>query len=359
MAMNSLVAVSNPIPSRLRRQNFSWYCSSVTGGPPFASCHWIFISSSFSTSHNSSFEHNWLHSPWSQRWPTCFPSQSWRVSCVYPTSRAHGLLVAAPGCTHCSQRWPPPFVQGTLLSECGLLSPLAALLSSCFHTPHSPSDTTCTQPFFCTHTFASAVHKEMCHSPPEEILQLPWYGLVFFTISLFMQPLHVEGTCQLVLLIGQHTLGICLDIHSWTMHQLEERKVNHHACSSSLSTRHALWIMVLTLSAFLNSSRRSRYSILIVEGNESISLVYHVSLELKFKLSYMSFRPSKQSHSWVRDPSTIQTHDTGESHNSCSLMLITRSLASYFFISLVLGPLNSLLWYVPASRYIWSCRNKK
>ena len=38
---------------------------------------------------------------------------------------------------------------------------------------------------------------------------------------------------------------------------------------------------------------------------------------------------------------------------------------SYFFISLVLGPLNSLLWYVPSSRYIWSsapifcfCKNK-
>ena len=27
---------------------------------------------------------------------------------------------------------------------------------------------------------------------------------------------------------------------------------------------------------------------------------------------------------------------------------------SYFFISLVLVPLNSLLWYVPSSRYIWS-----
>jgi hypothetical protein len=27
---------------------------------------------------------------------------------------------------------------------------------------------------------------------------------------------------------------------------------------------------------------------------------------------------------------------------------------SYFFISLVLGPLNSLLWYVSSSRYIWS-----
>jgi hypothetical protein len=38
---------------------------------------------------------------------------------------------------------------------------------------------------------------------------------------------------------------------------------------------------------------------------------------------------------------------------------------SYLFISLVLGPLNSLLWYVPSSRYIWSsapifcfCKNK-
>ena len=37
---------------------------------------------------------------------------------------------------------------------------------------------------------------------------------------------------------------------------------------------------------------------------------------------------------------------------------------SYFFI-LVLGPLNSLLWYVPSYRYIWSlaaifflCKNK-
>ena len=27
---------------------------------------------------------------------------------------------------------------------------------------------------------------------------------------------------------------------------------------------------------------------------------------------------------------------------------------SYFFISFVLGPLNSLLWYVPSSRCIWS-----
>jgi hypothetical protein len=27
---------------------------------------------------------------------------------------------------------------------------------------------------------------------------------------------------------------------------------------------------------------------------------------------------------------------------------------SYFFISLVLDPLNRLLWYVPSSRYIWS-----
>ena len=27
---------------------------------------------------------------------------------------------------------------------------------------------------------------------------------------------------------------------------------------------------------------------------------------------------------------------------------------SYFFISFVLGPLNSLLRYVPSSRYVWS-----
>ena len=39
---------------------------------------------------------------------------------------------------------------------------------------------------------------------------------------------------------------------------------------------------------------------------------------------------------------------------------------SYFFISLVLVPLNSLLWYVPSSRYVWSsvsifcfCKNNK
>ena len=38
---------------------------------------------------------------------------------------------------------------------------------------------------------------------------------------------------------------------------------------------------------------------------------------------------------------------------------------SYFFMSFVLGPLHSLLWYVPSSRYIWSsapifcfCKNK-
>jgi hypothetical protein len=38
---------------------------------------------------------------------------------------------------------------------------------------------------------------------------------------------------------------------------------------------------------------------------------------------------------------------------------------SFFFISLVLGPLNSLLWYVPSSRYVVKlgsyfcfCKNK-
>jgi len=35
--------------------------------------------------------------------PTCFPFQSWRTSCVYPPSHAHGLLVEAPGCTHCAR----------------------------------------------------------------------------------------------------------------------------------------------------------------------------------------------------------------------------------------------------------------
>ena len=33
---------------------------------------------------------------------------------------------------------------------------------------------------------------------------------------------------------------------------------------------------------------------------------------------------------------------------------VSRLGPSYFFISLVLGPLNSLLWYAPSSRYIWS-----
>ena len=39
--------------------------------------------------------------------------------------------------------------------------------------------------------------------------------------------------------------------------------------------------------------------------------------------------------------------------------------STYFFISLVLVPLNNLLWYVPSSRYIWRsaplfcfCKNK-
>ena len=47
------------------------------------------------------------------------------------------------------------------------------------------------------------------------------------------------------------------------------------------------------------------------------------------------------------------------------VLLLAYAVPSYFFISLVLGPLNSLLWYVPSSRYIWSsapifcfCKNK-
>ena len=63
-SLDQLVAVSNPIPSSLRCQNLSWYCSSGTGDPSFAARHGIFIS------HNSSFEHNWLHSSWSQSVPS-------------------------------------------------------------------------------------------------------------------------------------------------------------------------------------------------------------------------------------------------------------------------------------------------
>jgi hypothetical protein len=33
MAESSLLIVSKPIPSSLRRQNLSWYCSSGTGDP--------------------------------------------------------------------------------------------------------------------------------------------------------------------------------------------------------------------------------------------------------------------------------------------------------------------------------------
>jgi hypothetical protein len=82
------------------------------------------------------------------------------------------------------------FVQGTLRSDCGRLSPSAALRSSCLHTPHALSDTTCTPPFFCIHSFASAVHKEMYQSPPEAIfsavaIAVPWYGLVFQPFAYF------------------------------------------------------------------------------------------------------------------------------------------------------------------------------
>ena len=79
------------------------------------------------------------------------------------------------------------FVQGTLPPECGQLSPSAALRSSCIQTPHAPSDTTCTPSFFFTHNFASAVHKEMCQSPPEAIfsaVDMLWTW--FLTISQFL-----------------------------------------------------------------------------------------------------------------------------------------------------------------------------
>ena len=69
-SLDQLVVVSNPIPSSLRRQNLSWHYSSGTGCPSFSVSHWIFISWSLMTSHNSSFEQNWLHSSWSQSVPS-------------------------------------------------------------------------------------------------------------------------------------------------------------------------------------------------------------------------------------------------------------------------------------------------
>jgi hypothetical protein len=36
---------------------------------------------------------------------------------------------------------------------------------SCFLAPHAPSDTSCTPPFSCLRTFASAVHKEIITVP--------------------------------------------------------------------------------------------------------------------------------------------------------------------------------------------------
>jgi hypothetical protein len=51
-------------------------------------------------------------------------------------------------------------------SENGQLSPLAALCSSCFHSPHAPSYTVCTLLFPCIHTSPSAVRTEKCQSLP-------------------------------------------------------------------------------------------------------------------------------------------------------------------------------------------------
>jgi len=75
MDRNSVVAVSNPIPSSLRRQNLFWYCSSGTGGPSFASCHGIFISSSLAAANIPSSKIDYtLLDP--KVCPTWFPSQS-------------------------------------------------------------------------------------------------------------------------------------------------------------------------------------------------------------------------------------------------------------------------------------------
>jgi hypothetical protein len=52
---------------------------------------------------------------------------------------------------------------------------------------------TCTPPFFCTHTFASAVHKEMYQSPPEAIFSAVAMVQTFLTISLFLLDLILPG----------------------------------------------------------------------------------------------------------------------------------------------------------------------
>jgi len=61
------------------------------------------------------------------------------------------------------------------------------------------------------------------------------------------------------------------------------------------------------------------------------------------------------ANSFVIGTAVINTHTLGTccpvgAHSSDK----ERLGPSYFFISLLLGPLNSLFWYVPSSRYIWS-----
>jgi hypothetical protein len=102
------------------------------------------------------------------------------ISCN--SSRMHALCAAVT----------TSFVQGTPHSEYGQLPPLAALCSSCFHSPHAPSYTVCTLPFSCSHTSASAVRKGMCQPLP---------GATFFAVAMVW-------TCFLA--IFQSLLGLIL-----------------------------------------------------------------------------------------------------------------------------------------------------
>jgi len=83
---------------------------------------------------------------------SAFPCTS--ISCS--SSRMHALC-AAVTISFCPKH---------PASECGQLSPLAALCSSCFHSPHAPSYTVCTLLFPCSHTSPSAVRKGRCQSLP-------------------------------------------------------------------------------------------------------------------------------------------------------------------------------------------------
>jgi hypothetical protein len=98
--------------------------------------------------------------------------------------------------------------------ECGQLFPLAVLLSSYFHTPHAAFDTACTPQFFYTHTFASAVHKEMYQSPPEAIsFAVAMLWTCFLTISLFLLDsiLPEGGSPYSMYMVLAHTFPADLD----------------------------------------------------------------------------------------------------------------------------------------------------